>query len=183
MHTKVYLKLCLNTTRAYTVKHSHGQGVLSVGRVQTPVLALIVGRDQEIRNFKPENYGELWTSYRAVKFKHKTERFKEEAEAQSILNKIMNQDLTITDITEKKTVLYETDDLDAVFSNWNKTVTVSYEDVDNDLKLEAKKYIKWQLVNRLDIGVIKYKLTTDGLFRVYKNKKLKVMNSKGKVVV
>ena len=88
-----------------------------------------------------------------------------------------------TDITEKKTVLYETDDLDAVFSNWNKTVTVSYEDVDDDLKLEAKKYIKWQLVNRLDIGVIKYKLTTDGLFRVYKNKKLKVMNSKGKVVV
>ena len=88
-----------------------------------------------------------------------------------------------TDVTEKKTVLYETDDLDAVFSNWNKTVKVSYEDVDEDLKLEAKKYIKWQLVNRLDIGVIKYKLTTDGLFRVYKNTELKVMNSKGKVVV
>ena len=92
----------LNTTRAYTVKHSHGQGVLSVGRVQTPVLALIVGRDQEIRNFKPENYWELWTNYRDVKFKHKTERFKEDVEAQSILNKIMGHDLTITDISEKK---------------------------------------------------------------------------------
>ena len=81
-----------------------------------------------------------------------------------------------TDVTEKKTVLYETNDLDAVFSNWNKTVKVSYEDVDEELKLEAKKYIKWQLVNRLDIGVIKYKLTTDGLFRVYKNKEVKVIN-------
>ncbi|MCM8541102.1 MAG: DNA topoisomerase, partial [Lentisphaeraceae bacterium] len=92
----------LNTTRAYTVKHSHGQGVLSVGRVQTPVLALIVNRDQEIRNFKAEDYWEVWTTYREAKFKHVTERFSQEQEAQSILQKVENQPLQITDISEMK---------------------------------------------------------------------------------
>ncbi|MCM8534297.1 MAG: DNA topoisomerase 3 [Lentisphaeraceae bacterium] len=92
----------LNATRAYTVKHSHGRGVLSVGRVQTPVLAMIVNRDQEIRNFKPEDYWELWTKYRDVKFKHTQDRFIKADEATQILQKISNQELVISDIIEKK---------------------------------------------------------------------------------
>ena len=92
----------LNATRAYTVKHSHGQGVLSVGRVQTPVLALIVNRDQEIRNFKAETYWEIWTKYRDVQFKHETDRFTLLNEAQSILQKVSTRPLQISDIAEKK---------------------------------------------------------------------------------
>lgn len=78
----------LNATRGYTVLHSNGRGVLSVGRVQTPVLAMIVNRDLEIANFKPEDYWELWTLYRAVKFKHATDRFKGRVEAESLAEKI-----------------------------------------------------------------------------------------------
>jgi DNA topoisomerase III len=93
----------LNATRAYTVKHSHGRGVLSVGRVQTPVLAMIVNRDQEIRNFKSEDYWELWTNYRKTKFKHLNDRFTKTSEAQEIYQKILDQPLEIADIAEKKT--------------------------------------------------------------------------------
>ena len=60
---------------------------------------------------------------------------------------------------------------------------MSYADVEKNLLSEAKKYIKQQLLNRMDIGVIKYNLTSDGLFKVYKSTEVKVMNSKGKVVV
>ena len=93
----------LNSTRAYTVKHSHGRGVLSVGRVQTPVLAMIVNRDQEIRNFKPEDYWELWATYSGTKFKHVEDRFKSPQEAHKILQKIWGQPFQIIDIQEKKT--------------------------------------------------------------------------------
>ncbi len=92
----------LNATRGYTVKHSHGRGVLSVGRVQTPVLAMIVNRDHEIRNFKPEKYWELWTDYRQTKFKHIRDRFEKKEDAQNIFQKVRSQALQITDINEKK---------------------------------------------------------------------------------
>lgn len=93
----------LNATRGYTVKHSQGQGLLSVGRVQTPILALIVNRNHEIRNFKPEDYWELWTLYRAVKFKHVKNRFKTEEEANNLLSEISQNPLVITKIEEKNT--------------------------------------------------------------------------------
>jgi DNA topoisomerase III len=93
----------LNATRGYTVQHSQGQGLLSVGRVQTPILALIVNRTHEIRNFKPEDYWELWTLYRAVKFKHTKNRFKTEEEANDLLTKISPKPLVITKIEEKNT--------------------------------------------------------------------------------
>ncbi|MGD9209690.1 MAG: DNA topoisomerase 3 [Desulfobacteraceae bacterium] len=92
----------LNTTRAYTVKHSHGRGVLSVGRVQTPVLAMIVNRDQRIRNFQPEDYWELWTCYRDADFKHYTDRFKELAVCKKLYEKVLDSPLTITNVTEKQ---------------------------------------------------------------------------------
>lgn len=93
----------LNATRGYTVKHSNGQGLLSVGRVQTPILALIVQRNLEIRNFKPEDYWELWTLYREVKFKHSKNKFKTEEEAANLLSQVSPHDLLITKIEEKNT--------------------------------------------------------------------------------
>ena len=85
-------------------------------------------------------------------------------------------------VDKNGTILYESDDLDAVFSNWNKSVSVSYSDVKSELLIKAKTYIKETLLQGFDVGVVKYNLTSDGLYKVYKNKKLKVMNSKGKFV-
>lgn len=64
--------LGMNATRAYTIRYAQGTGrnrqVLSVGRVQTPTLALVVKRQAEIENFKPRTYWELKTSYRDTLF-------------------------------------------------------------------------------------------------------------------
>ena len=72
----------LNATRYYTVRHRAGGVLWSVGRVQTPVLAMIVRRDDEIRTFKPEPFWELLTRYREVTFKFTGDRFTKEADAQ-----------------------------------------------------------------------------------------------------
>ena len=61
--------LGMNATRLYTLKYSQGGGnVLSIGRVQTPTLALIVSRQKEIAAFVPEDYWEIKTLYRGVTF-------------------------------------------------------------------------------------------------------------------
>lgn len=91
----------LNATRGYSVQHSHGRGVLSVGRVQTPILALIVNRDLAIRDFKPEDYWELWTCYRGVKFKHATDRFKVKDQGEALLNKVKATPFEIAKVEEK----------------------------------------------------------------------------------
>src|SRR3954464_173623 len=72
----------LNATRYYTVRYRSSGHLWSVGRVQTPVLAMIVRRDDEIRTFKPEPFWELLTRYRAVTFKFAGERFTGQGEAQ-----------------------------------------------------------------------------------------------------
>ena len=65
----------LNATRNYTVRHGASGVLWSVGRVQTPVLAMIVGRDDEIRIFRKEPFWELMTRYRDVVFKYRGDRF------------------------------------------------------------------------------------------------------------
>ena len=64
--------LGMNATRAYTLRYAEGQGrdrqVLSIGRVQTPTLALIVKRQAEIEHFRPRTYYELKTTYRNTLF-------------------------------------------------------------------------------------------------------------------
>ena len=75
----------LNATRFYTVRYRAGGQLWSVGRVQTPVLAMIVRRDDEIRGFKPEPFWELLTRYRDVLFKFAGDRFIREEDAQSVL--------------------------------------------------------------------------------------------------
>lgn len=60
--------LGMNATRLYTLKYGQNKQVLSIGRVQTPTLALIVKRQQEIENFIPKQYWELKTSYRDTAF-------------------------------------------------------------------------------------------------------------------
>ena len=67
----------LNATRAYTVRYGAGSVLWSVGRVQTPVLALIALRDDEIRVFDARPFWELRTRYREARFKFTGERFRE----------------------------------------------------------------------------------------------------------
>ena len=92
----------LNATRNYTVRYGT-QGLLwSVGRVQTPVLAMIVRRDDEIRTFKPEPFWELTTRYRAVVFKYLPGRFSRESDAQSRLKDVQGHPFTITKVDRKE---------------------------------------------------------------------------------
>ena len=60
--------LGMNATRLYTIKYGQNRQVLSIGRVQTPTLALIVNRQLEIQNFVPKQYWELKTIYRDTTF-------------------------------------------------------------------------------------------------------------------
>ena len=94
--------LGMNATRLYTLKYSRSRDVLSVGRVQTPTLAMIVARQREIDNFVPENYWELKTKYCGVTFNSTRGRFKTEGEANDIVEKIKQLPLTVTSVETKK---------------------------------------------------------------------------------
>jgi len=94
--------LGMNASRVYTLKYANKKGVLSIGRVQTPTLALIVKRHEEIQNFKPETYWELKTKYRDVIFNSTKGKYKSEEEAATILEIIKETDFEITSFTKKK---------------------------------------------------------------------------------
>ncbi len=93
--------LGMNATRLFSLKYSEPGKVLSIGRVQTPTLALIVKRQQEIRNFKPEDFWELKTVYRDVTFSSTKGRYSAEADAAKILEEIKQLPLTVTSVTKK----------------------------------------------------------------------------------
>lgn len=95
--------LGLNATRLYTLKYSAERGnILSVGRVQTPTLALIVTRQKAIENFTPEPYYELTTLYRDVTFSAASGRFNNPEEATETLQRIEGTEFTVTDVTQKQ---------------------------------------------------------------------------------
>ena len=92
--------LGINCTRLYTIKYGQNRQVLSIGRVQTPTLALIVNRQKEIDNFKPEPYWVLATVYRDTTFTATKGKFtsKEEGEA---FKTIEGKPFTITQVEKK----------------------------------------------------------------------------------
>lgn len=93
--------LGMNASRLYTVKYANGKGVLSIGRVQTPTLALIVNRYNEIQNFIPEIYWELKTTYRTVVFNSTKRKFTAKEDASQILESIKNKLFEIISSTKK----------------------------------------------------------------------------------
>ena len=93
--------LGMNATRAYTLRYAQEGQVLSIGRVQTPTLALIVKRQQEIDNFVPEPYWELKTIYRDTTFSATKGRFATEEEAQAYIQQIKDSVFTITQVDKK----------------------------------------------------------------------------------
>lgn len=94
--------LGMNGTRLYSLKYGERGRVLSIGRVQTPTLALVVQRQLEIQNFTPEDYWELRTEYRDVTFNATKGKFKDIQEAEKVLELITGRALTITDIQQKQ---------------------------------------------------------------------------------
>lgn len=94
--------LGMNATRLYSLKYSSPGNVLSIGRVQTPTLALIVQRHHEISNFVSKDFWELKTSYRDVVFNATSGRFISLEDANMALDKIKNALFKVDDISEKK---------------------------------------------------------------------------------
>ena len=94
--------LGMNATRLYTKKYAQNRNVLSIGRVQTPTLALIVARHREIENFVPEDFWEIKTLYRDTTFNSTKGRYKVETDALEVIEKIKSAPLTIISSSSKK---------------------------------------------------------------------------------
>ena len=121
--------LGMNATRLYTLKYGQNRQVLSIGRVQTPTLALIVNRQKEIENFKPEAYYVLSTSYRDTVFTATKGKFASKEEGQKYLDEITGKPFTVTDVqkkngTEQPPHLY---DLTSLQVDCNKKYSMSAE--------------------------------------------------------
>ncbi len=94
--------LGINATRLYSLKYGQGGQILSVGRVQTPTLALVVQRQKEIDEFVPKDYWELKTRYRDTLFSAQVKGFEDEAKGQSLLDEVKLYPLVIKDVQKKK---------------------------------------------------------------------------------
>ncbi len=94
--------LGMNATRLYTLRFAQAKGqVLSIGRVQTPTLAMIVKRHFEIKNFNPEKYWILSTIYRNVTFTSTKGKIKKMEDGQKAMEVVKGKDFTVTSIEQK----------------------------------------------------------------------------------
>ena len=94
--------LGMNATRLYTLKYGQNRQILSIGRVQTPTLALIVNRQKEIDNFKPEPYWVLATVYRDTTFTATKGKFTKKEEGEEAFKTIEGKPFTITKVEKKE---------------------------------------------------------------------------------
>ena len=93
--------LGMNATRLYTLKHGGYKQMLSVGRVQTPTLAMLVNRFNEIENFKPQPYWELQTLYRDTLFSYEEGRFLKMEDGEKLASIVKEHDFEIVSTTKK----------------------------------------------------------------------------------
>ncbi|MBF6649624.1 DNA topoisomerase 3 [Methylobacter sp. BlB1] len=106
----------LNATRLYTLKFGQNCTLWTIGRVQTPVLALIVQRDAEIANFIPKDFWELQTLYRNTVFQYAGGRFDQQVDAEALLHRVDGHPFQITAVKGKQEtvnppLLYDLTDL------------------------------------------------------------------------
>ena len=94
--------LGMNATRLYTLRYAGNRQVLSIGRVQTPTLAMIVNRQDEIDHFVPSPYWELKTVYRDVTFTASKGKSEDKEAGEKLLAEVTGKDFTVTGVTEKK---------------------------------------------------------------------------------
>ena len=131
--------LGMNATRAYTIRYARGTGkdrqVLSVGRVQTPTLALVVKRQAEIENFVPKTYWELKTNYRDTLFSAQIPveegeyAITSEEQGKALVDSIKDEPLVITSVEKKKGLEYAPKlyDLTSLQVDCNKKYSFSAE--------------------------------------------------------
>ncbi len=106
----------LNATRLYTLKFGQQRSLWTIGRVQTPVLALIVQKDAEISQFKPKDFWELHSLYRDTDFNYADGRFDKQSDAEALLKQIEGQAFQVTSVKGKREslsppLLYDLTDL------------------------------------------------------------------------
>ena len=88
----------LNATRLYTLKYGQQAALWTIGRVQTPVLALIVQKDLDIATFIPKDFWQLHTLYRDADFQYSGGRFDQKTDAEALLSQIEGHDFAITSV-------------------------------------------------------------------------------------
>lgn len=93
--------LGMNATRLYTLKYGQNRQVLSIGRVQTPTLALIVNRQKEIDSFEPEPYWVLSTIYRDTLFTATKGKFSTKEEGEQAFATIADKPFEVTNVSKK----------------------------------------------------------------------------------
>lgn len=98
--------LGINATRLYTLRYAAQKQVLSVGRVQTPTLAMLVNRHKAIAGFKPSAYWELKTRYRETVFQEEQGRFTKQEEAQKALSLVREVPFEVVSVQKKKAKEY-----------------------------------------------------------------------------
>jgi len=94
--------LGMNCSQLYTLKYGGNQQTLSIGRVQTPTLAMIVDRDNQIEHFQPEPYWVLTTKYRGAVFSSTKGHMTSQAEGQQLLQRVKGASFSITDVRQKQ---------------------------------------------------------------------------------
>ena len=131
--------LGMNATRLYTLKYGGYKQVLSIGRVQTPTLAMIVNRHKEIMNFVSSPFWELQTKYRSTTFNRIKGRFEKKEDGETILNKILGSEFEIVSAERKEGKEYAPKlfDLTSLQVFCNKRYNYS---ADQTLKLIQKLY-------------------------------------------
>ncbi len=142
--------LGMNASRLYTLKYGQNRAVLSIGRVQTPTLALIVNRYKEIENFKPEPFWEIKTLYKDVLFNSTKGRFSNAEEAQKVIEQIKTELFTIKSYTKKngKEQPPKLFDLTALQVECNKKYDFSAEDTLKHIQaLYEKKMVTYPRVD------------------------------------
>ncbi|MFY7842782.1 MAG: DNA topoisomerase 3 [Rhabdochlamydiaceae bacterium] len=92
----------LNGTRHLTIKYGRGKFLCSVGRVQTPVLSMIVKRDSEIKDFEKKTFWEVFTLYRDISFKWEGDRFTKEDQANDLISSIKDHPFHIQSVEHKQ---------------------------------------------------------------------------------
>ena len=142
--------LGMNATRLYTLKYGQSRQVLSIGRVQTPTLALIVNRQKEIDNFKPEPYWVLSTVYRDTLFTATKGKFTSKEEGEASFAKIADKPFTVTDVQKKagKEAPPHLYDLTSLQVDCNKKFSMSAETTLNTIQsLYEKKLTTYPRVD------------------------------------
>lgn len=112
----------MNLTRLYTLKYAPKDHLYSIGRVQTPTLAMIAARDKEIKNFVPKPYWTITTKYKGIEFTPTKGKFDTKTEAERVLASLKNRNIRInkiktTDKHEQPPQLYDLTSLQVDLNN------------------------------------------------------------------